>query len=140
MTLLLHTVEALHTANSVASVVLAAGGTTDDVDNEGGENSKAGPLGLAIILLLCIACYFLFRSMSRRLRNVRDNFPTELPGPPGSKSASPPPVRPTGQPAPDFAAEGTAAERAAARSAKERAAADDAVPSITSIPESRPPD
>jgi hypothetical protein len=36
-----------------------------------GECLKSGPWGLAIILLLGIACYFLFRSMSRHLRKVR---------------------------------------------------------------------
>jgi hypothetical protein len=42
-----------------------------------GEAAKAGPIGLAVIILLCIACYFLFKSMSKHLRRVRDNFPSE---------------------------------------------------------------
>jgi hypothetical protein len=41
------------------------------------EKYKSGPWGFAIILLLGIACYFLFRSMSRHLRKVRDEFPVE---------------------------------------------------------------
>jgi hypothetical protein len=42
-----------------------------------GEAAKAGPIGLAVILLLCIVCYFLFKSMSKHLRKVRDNFPVD---------------------------------------------------------------
>ena len=40
-----------------------------------GEAAKAGPIGLAVILLLCIACYFLFKSMSKHMRVVREQFP-----------------------------------------------------------------
>jgi hypothetical protein len=36
-----------------------------------GECLKSGPWGLAIILILGIACYFLFKSMSRHLKKVR---------------------------------------------------------------------
>ena len=39
------------------------------------ESKKSGPIGLAVILLLCIACYFLFKSMSRHMRKVREGFP-----------------------------------------------------------------
>ncbi|MDT4899225.1 MAG: hypothetical protein QOJ78_155 [Pseudonocardiales bacterium] len=42
-----------------------------------GEAVKAGPIGLAVILILCIACYFLFKSMSKHLKAVRENFPTD---------------------------------------------------------------
>jgi hypothetical protein len=41
------------------------------------EQYKSGPWGFAIILLLGIACYFLFRSMSKHLRKVRNDFPIE---------------------------------------------------------------
>lgn len=41
-----------------------------------GEAKKAGPLALAMILLLAVASYFLFRSMSRHLRKVREEFPS----------------------------------------------------------------
>ena len=44
-----------------------------------GEAAKAGPIGLAVIILLCIVCYFLFKSMSKHLRRVRENFPGEVP-------------------------------------------------------------
>jgi hypothetical protein len=43
----------------------------------GGEGVKSGPLGLAIILVLCVAVYFLFKSMSKHLRKVRDEFPSD---------------------------------------------------------------
>lgn len=63
-----------------------------------GEASKSGPWGLAIILLLCLACYFLFKSMSRHMRKVREQFPTRGPGVrPGSRAAAP---RPPAQPGP----------------------------------------
>jgi hypothetical protein len=42
-----------------------------------GEAAKAGPLWLAVVLLLCLACYFLFKSMSKHLRKVRDEFPVD---------------------------------------------------------------
>jgi hypothetical protein len=55
-------------------------------DDTGGESKKAGPIALLVILLLAIACFFLFRSMSKHLRRVRDGFPTDDPPP----KASPP--------------------------------------------------
>ena len=42
-----------------------------------GEAAKAGPIGLVVILLLIIVCYFLFKSMSRHLRKVREGFPLD---------------------------------------------------------------
>jgi hypothetical protein len=42
-----------------------------------GEAAKSGPIGLAVIILLCVACYFLFKSMSKHLRKVRDTFPDD---------------------------------------------------------------
>jgi hypothetical protein len=47
----------------------------DAVVTGSGESKKSGPIGLAVILLLCVACYFLFKSMSRHLRRVREDFP-----------------------------------------------------------------
>jgi hypothetical protein len=51
---------------------------------DSGEAKKAGPLALAVVLVLFIACYFLFRSMSRHLRKVRTEFPV------GASGAEPP--------------------------------------------------
>jgi hypothetical protein len=57
----------------------------------GGENKKSGPIGLAVILVLCVACYFLFKSMSKHLRKVREEFPTDAP-PQGGERAAPAPL------------------------------------------------
>ena len=43
----------------------------------GGEGVKSGPIGLAVILVLCVAAYFLFKSMSKHLKRVRENFPSD---------------------------------------------------------------
>ena len=48
---------------------------------KGGEGVKSGPIGLAVILLLCVAAYFLFKSMSKHLKRVRDDFPSDEPQP-----------------------------------------------------------
>ncbi len=50
-----------------------------------GEGYKSGPIGFAVILLLCVAVYFLFKSMSKHLRKVRDEFPV----PADEKAATP---------------------------------------------------
>jgi hypothetical protein len=55
-----------------------------------GEGAKAGPWGLAVILLLCIVCYFLFKSMSKHLRKVREEFPTGDADPAAADTASAP--------------------------------------------------
>jgi hypothetical protein len=61
-----------------------------------GEAAKAGPFAVLVIALLCLACYFLFRSMSRHLRKVREEFPSEErahgePGGDGGTGEAPPP-------------------------------------------------
>lgn len=57
------------------------------------ETKKSGPIGLAVILVLCVACYFLFKSMSKHLRRVREGFPTESrPEPPGTAPEPPAPA------------------------------------------------
>jgi hypothetical protein len=64
---------------------------------KGGEGVKSGPIALAIILVLCIVAYFLFKSMSKHLKKVRDEFPTDQseeprsggnPEPPGTPAAA----------------------------------------------------
>jgi hypothetical protein len=60
-----------------------------------GESKKSGPIGLAVILVLCVACYFLFKSMSKHLRKVREDFPVDAPPQGGELST---PVRPAGTP------------------------------------------
>jgi hypothetical protein len=46
-----------------------------DVLAKSGEAAKSGPIGLAVILILCIVCYFLFKSMSKHLKTVREQYP-----------------------------------------------------------------
>ena len=59
---------------------------------DSGEAKKAGPLAFAIVLVLFIACYFLFRSMTRHLRKVRTEFPVgaSSPEPPAGKASNTP--------------------------------------------------
>ena len=47
-----------------------------------GEAAKAGPIGLVVILLLIIVCYFLFKSRSRHMRKVREGVPLDEEGRP----------------------------------------------------------
>lgn len=61
----------------------------------GDDTDKAGPLGLLVVILLGIASYFLFRSMSRHLRRVREGFPVA----PGPRAAGAGPVDPGVAPA-----------------------------------------
>jgi hypothetical protein len=60
-----------------------------------GESKKSGPIGLAVILGLCVLCYFLFKSMSKHMRKVREEFP--VPGErvpePGTGDAAEPMVK-----------------------------------------------
>ena len=79
-------------AMSVAWVV------ADGDNSGGGEAKKAGPIALAVILVLAVVCYFLFRSMTRHLRKVREQFPVddappEPDNPRDTPGAGPPPQR-----------------------------------------------
>ena len=60
------------------------------------ESKKSGPIGLAVILVLCVVCYFLFKSMSRHLRKVREDFgdPKDV----GGRAQTAPPRPPTAEP------------------------------------------
>ena len=64
-----------------------------DVMAKSGEAAKSGPIGLAVILLLCIVCYFLFKSMSKHMRKVREDFPVQ------DADESPSPNAPVDRPA-----------------------------------------
>jgi hypothetical protein len=64
---------------------------------KGGEGVKSGPIGLAVILVLCVAAYFLFKSMSKHLKRVRDEFPTDVP-PSTTPAQSPAPPEDSAQP------------------------------------------
>jgi hypothetical protein len=41
-------------------------------------DGKAGPVALFIIVLLCIACFFIFRSFSKHLKRVPVDFDTTM--------------------------------------------------------------
>jgi hypothetical protein len=66
---------------------MKAGVVLVDVLAKGGEAVKSGPIGLAVILILCIVCYFLFKSMSKHMRKVREEFPGQQP----DEAPAPPP-------------------------------------------------
>lgn len=62
-----------------------------DVDpstGKGPEWGKAAPVGLLVILLLCLATYFLMRSMNRKIKAVPASFEEPQVGvPAGSETA-----------------------------------------------------
>jgi len=63
--------------NTVAALVARAPVPPADVDpstGKGPEWGKAAPVGLLVILLLCIAVVFLLRSMVRRINRVPGEF------------------------------------------------------------------
>ncbi|SDJ00560.1 hypothetical protein SAMN05444157_1237 [Frankineae bacterium MT45] len=110
-------------ADAVVSAATAA--PTGSTDNSGdGEDHKAGPWGLGIILILCIACYFLFRSMSRHLRTVRDGFPGDAdePAEPTKQGDSVEPVGPDGGPRSSEAASSSGASPAGSSSSSQQPA------------------
>ena len=74
------------------AVLRGASWLADDTgNNSGGENKKSGPIGVVVIIVLCVACYFLFKSLSKHLKRVREEFPGSSAAPP---SASPSPSSP----------------------------------------------
>jgi hypothetical protein len=75
----------------VSTALLLAGAVLSS-----GESKKSGPIGFAVILVLCVACYFLFKSMSKHLRKVREEFPVD------ERDDSVPPTEPLVKRAPDL--------------------------------------
>lgn len=67
---------------------LSAASFLADTTPDGPENKKASALGLAVILALCVACFFLFRSMTKHLKKVRGGFPGQQAGKPTGPAAS----------------------------------------------------
>lgn len=57
---------------------LADGGDSpanvDPTTGHGPEWGKAAPIGLLVIVLLCVAVYFLVKSMNRNLKKVPESF------------------------------------------------------------------
>jgi hypothetical protein len=77
---------------SLSTLLALAPVPPDDVDpstGKGPEWGKAAPIGLLVILLLCIAVFFLLRSMTRRINRVPGEFAARE-----SAAAAPDPDRP----------------------------------------------
>ncbi len=59
------------------TTMLTLAGPAQDIDpatGKGSEWGKAAPVGLLVILLMCVAVFFLMRSMTRNMRKVPTNF------------------------------------------------------------------
>jgi hypothetical protein len=54
------------------------------------DTGKGSPIGLFVVLLLIIAVYFLYRSMSGHIRRLPEKFP-QAGQPPADKAAAPKP-------------------------------------------------
>ena len=65
----------------------------------GEDTNKAGPIGLLVLVVLGIACYWLFRSMSKHLRRVPANFGVEPAAPPARPAPEPDAGGPVAAPA-----------------------------------------
>ncbi len=87
-------------------------GGVDPVTGHGPEWGKAAPIGLLLIVLLGVACYFLARSFSRNIKRVPASFDA-VPAPIGAVPASTPAAA---NAAAANAAAGAAAPPAATRS------------------------
>ncbi|QNK84054.1 hypothetical protein H7F38_23110 [Nakamurella sp. PAMC28650] len=67
------------TAASVQGYLATGGNSPSDVDpttGKGPEWGEAAPIGLLVIVLLCVAVYFLVKSMNRNLKKVPKSFAT----------------------------------------------------------------
>jgi hypothetical protein len=52
-------------------------GLAQNIFGDTRSGSLAGPLGLLIIVLLCIGTVLLIRNMNKRLRRLPDRFPNQ---------------------------------------------------------------
>jgi hypothetical protein len=97
-----------------SAVIALAENPPTDVDpttGKGAEWGKAAPVGLLIILLMCVAVFFLLRSMTRNMRKVPPSF-----DPPDDRtvvSSDAGTVVPAADDDPDVRGEAADAERAA---------------------------
>jgi len=62
-------------------------GLAQNIFGDTRSGSLAGPLGLLIIVLLCIGTVLLIRNMNKRLRRLPDRFPNQD-DPPADRQAS----------------------------------------------------
>ena len=59
---------------TAAMALAAAPADVDPTTGRGAEWGKAAPIGLLVLLLMCIAVFFLLRSMTRNMRKVPASF------------------------------------------------------------------
>jgi hypothetical protein len=68
-------------------------GLAQNIFGDTRSGSLAGPLGLLVIVLLCIATVLLIRNMNKRLRRLPERFPNQDQDPerepPGDRPSSP---------------------------------------------------
>ena len=57
----------------------------------GGDSGSGSPIGLFVILALCVAVYFLWKSLNRHLKRIPESFDSnaESAAPDGAESAGP---------------------------------------------------
>ena len=69
----------VHAAVSAAGYLADGGDSPSDIDpttGKGPEWGEAAPIGLLVIVLLCVALYFLVKSMNRNIKKVPGSFAT----------------------------------------------------------------
>ena len=80
-------------AARAVQIFLADGGSSpSDVDpttGHGPEWGKAAPIGLLTIVLMCVAVYFLVKSLNRNLKKVPESFDPPVSVPAGSAPETP---------------------------------------------------
>lgn len=69
-------------ARAVAEAITAPV-PADPSSTKGPEWGKAAPIGLLVIVLLCVAVYFLIKSLNRNLKKVPGSFHSAEPVPAG---------------------------------------------------------
>jgi hypothetical protein len=67
------------TAAPTAASHLMASAAVGRVLADGGDSLGAGFIAFSVVVVLSVACYFLFRSMNRHLRNVPATFDSAPP-------------------------------------------------------------
>jgi hypothetical protein len=64
---------------------------------DGDSAFGAGFIAFVVVMALCLACYFLFRSMNRHLKGLPTKFPQ---APPAESETTEPPAETPAQPQP----------------------------------------
>lgn len=80
-------------ATELAMAPAGGGNGPSDVNpatGKGPEWGKAAPIGLLVIVLMCVAVYFLVKSLNRNLKKVPESFQSSVPVPAGAVPAGAP--------------------------------------------------